>query len=370
MKLVAGREALYQGFARVGSVIGSSTQQPLFRNVKLQTSGDTLCLSATDLEVGLLVRVPGVQVQEQGAVLLPNSRISPILGATPDETVAIRDEDGTVVVEAGESNFRILGENPDDFPDLAVLPAEGVVEIDPEVLRYMVRRTSFAAASEKGRYALNGVLFVIGPGDNIELVSADGARLAQVQKKVSNPDGVQKEFIVMLKGVERLGHLASYSKEPVRFTATERQFIAENDAGRLACQLVEGQFPNYKEVIPTEFKVKAELPTMQLQSAVRRASYVTTDEAKVVDFKFEEGMLTVLAEAADVGRAEIKVAAEYTGEGFQISLNPDFVDDMLAIVERESVKMRFTDRRSPCVIKSGVDYTYVISPVIREEAGL
>ncbi len=370
MKLVAGREALYQGFARVGSVIGSSIQQPLYRNVKLQASGDALHLSATDLEVGLTLIVPGVEVEEEGAALLPNSRISPILGATPDEQVAIRDDDGAVIVEAGQSNFRILGEDPADFPDTAELPADGVVEVDPEVLRYMIRRTVFSAASEKGRYALNGVLFVVGPGENIELVAADGARLAQVQKKVSNPDGVQKEFIVMLKGVERLGHLASYSREPVRFTATENQFIAQNDAGRLACKLVEGQFPNYKEVIPTEFKVKAELPTVQLLSAVRRASYVTVDEAKVVDFKFENDSLTVLAEAADVGRAEIKVAAEYAGEGFQISLNPDFVEDMLAIVERESVKMRFTDRRSPCVIKSGVDYTYVISPVIREEAGL
>jgi len=370
MKLVAGREALYQGFARVGSVIGSSIQQPLYRNVKLQASEGTLHLSATDLEVGLTLVVPDVEVEEEGAALLPNSRISPILGATPDEKVAIRDDDGAVVVEAGQSNFRILGEDPADFPDLPELPADGVVEVDPEVLRYMIRRTVFSAASEKGRYALNGVLFVIGPGDNIELVAADGARLAQVQKKVSNPDGVQKEFIVLLKGVERLGHLASYSREPVRFTATENQLIAQNDAGRLACQLVEGQFPNYKEVIPTEFKVKAELPTTQLLSAVRRASYVTVDEAKVVDFKFENDSLTVLAEAADVGRAEIKVAAEYAGEGFQIALNPDFVEDMLAIVERESVKMRFTDRRSPCVIKSGVDYTYVISPVIREEAGL
>ena len=368
MKLVAGREALYQGFARVGSVIGSSIQQPLYRNVKVQASGEALWLSATDLEVSLTVRVPDVEVQEEGAALLPNARISPILGATVDEKVAIREDDGAVVVEAGEGNFRILGEDPADFPDVPELPGDGAVEVDPEVLRYMIRRTTFAAASEKGRYALNGVLFVIGPGDNIEMVAADGARLAQVQKKVSNPDGVQKEFIVMLKGVERLGHLASYGKEPVRFTATETQLIAENEVGRMACQLVEGQFPNYKEVIPTEFKVKAELPTVQLLSAVRRASYVTVEEAKVVDFRFSEGSLTVLAEAADVGRAEIKVAADYSGDDFQISLNPDYVEDMLAIVERESVKMRFIDRRSPCVIKSGVDYTYVISPVIREEA--
>ena len=369
MKLVAGREALYQGFARVGSVIGSSIQQPLYRNVKVQTLGDTLWLSATDLEVGLTLKVADVDIQEEGSALLPHSRIAPILGATPDEKVSVREDDGAVVVEAGESRFRILGEDPKDFADIPELPADAVVEMDPEVLRYMTRRTTFCAASEKGRYALNGVLFVIGPGDNIELVAADGARLAQVQKKVSNPDGVHKEFIVQLKGVEQLGHLAGYSREPLRFTATENQLIAQNDVGRLVCQLVEGQFPNYKEVIPTQFTVKAELPTSELLSAVRRASYVTVEEANVVDFRFADGSLTVLAEAADVGRAEVKVAADYDGDEFQISLNPDYVEDMLSIVERESVKMRFTDGRSPCVMKTGVDYTYVISPVVREETG-
>jgi len=370
MKLVADREALYQGFTRVGSVIGSGMEQPLYRNVKMQAFGDALWLSATDLEVGLTLKVPDVDIQEEGAALLPHSRISPILRATPDEKVNVQEDDGAVMVEAGDSRFRILGEDPEDFPGIPELPAEGVVEIDPEILRYMTRRTIFAAANERGRYALNGVLFVIGPGENIELVAADGSRLALVQKKVSNPDGVEKDFIVLLKGVEQIGHLASYGREPLRFAATENQLIAENDAGRMACQLVEGQFPNYKEVIPTEFKVKAELPTAQFLSAVRRASYVTSEDARVVDLHFADGALTVLAEAADVGRAEVKVAADFEGEDFLVSLNPVFVEDMLSIVERESVKMRFMDRRSPCVIKSGVDYTYVISPVIREEAGL
>lgn len=370
MKLVAGREALHQGFQRAGSVIGSSMQQPLYRNVKVQASADTLCLSATDLEVGLTVKVPDVEIEEEGTALLPHSRVAPILGATPEDRVTLTDEDGAVRVEADGSQFRILSEDPSDFVDVAGLPGEGVVEIDPEVLSYMIRRTAFAAAGEKGRYALNGVLFVIGPGDNIELVAADGARLAQVQKKASNPDEVEKEFIVLLKGVDRLGHLAGYGQEPVRFAVTESQMIAENEVGRLACQLVEGQFPNYKEVIPSEFKIKAEVPTRPLLSAVRRASYVTVEEARVVDLSFKDGRLTVLAEAADVGRADVEIPADYEGPDFEISLNPDFVQEMLSIVERESVKMRFTDSRSPCVIKSGLDYTYVISPVIREEAEL
>ncbi len=370
MKLVAKREALFHGFQRVGNVVSSSIQQPIYRNVKVSATGGVLQLSATDLEVGLCLKVPDVEVEEEGVALLPHSRVSPILGATPDETVILRETDGAVAIETKDSTFRILGEDPAEFPDIPALPSDATVEVDPEVLKYMVRRTAFAAASEKGRYALNGVLFKVGKEDTIELVAADGARLAHVKKKVSNPKGVKAEFIVMTRGVEQLARLADYGKEPVRFAATENQLLAENDAGRLFCQLVEGQFPNYQDVIPTESKVKVQLPTKELLSAVRRASFLTTEQTKVVDFGFSKGVLAITAESPDVGHAEVRLPVEYEGPEARISFNPEFIEAMLSVVERDSVKMRFSDRRSPCVLKSGVDYTYVVSPVIREEAEL
>lgn len=370
MKLVANREALHQGFQRLGSVVGSSIQQPIYRNVKVEAGGGAVDLSATDLEVGLTLRVADVEIEEDGAVLLPHARIAPVLGATPDEQIAFREEDGAVVIETSNSSFRILGEDPADFPAIVQLPTDGAIEIDGEVLKYMIRRTMFAVAEEKGRYALNGVLFVIGKEGTIELVGADGARLAHVKKKGSNPDGVEGEFIVLAKGVDQLARLADYGKDPVRLVATENQLLAENDAGRLVCQLVEGQFPNYQEVIPTESKVKVELPVKDLLSAVRRASFLTTEQTRVVDFCFSEGTLAITAESPDVGRAEVRIAVDYDAAEARISFNPEFVEDMLGTVERETVKMRFTDRRSPCVLKSGLDYTYVVSPVIREEGEL
>jgi DNA polymerase-3 subunit beta len=368
MRFVASREALYHGFQRVGSVVSTSIQQPVYRNVKLEASGDALWISATDLEVGVALKVPDVQVEREGVVLLPPTRVSPILGATPDEKVAMSEDDGAVSIETADSKFRILGEDPADFPDIPRLPAKGVVEIDPEVLKYAIRRTVFSAADERGRYALNGVLFVVGKDDSIELVAADGARLAHVKKKVSNPEGIKAEFIVMKRGLEHLAKLADYGKDPVRFAATENQFLAENDAGRMFCQLVEGQFPNYQEVIPAEGKVRVQLPAKELLSAVRRAGFLTTEQARVVDFQFTAGELRITAESADIGRADVRLPVEYEGDGAVISFNPEFLEDMLAIVERDVVKMRFNDQRSPCVIKSGLDYTYVVSPVIREEA--
>jgi DNA polymerase-3 subunit beta len=97
---------------------------------------------------------------------------------------------------------------------------------------------------------------------------------------------------------------------------------------------------------------------------------MTTEETQVVDFAFEDDMLTITAESPDVGRAELKMPIEYDGEPAEISFKTEFLQEMLSVVEREAVKIRFTDRRSPCVIKCGMDYTYVVSPVIREDAEL
>ena len=316
-----------------------------------------------------MVKVTEVVVEKEGTVLLPPGRIVPILADTPDEQVTITEANGTVVLTSGDSEVRIRGEDPADFTALSDLPDEGIVEVDPDVLKYMVRRTAFAVAPEKGRYALNGVLFVLGAENSIEMVAADGSRLALTKKKVSNPDNLQTRFIVPVRAVEQLARLGEYGDEPVRFAATDSELIAQNDVGRLVCQLMEGQFPNYQEVIPSDSKVKVPLPVKELLSAVRRAHYMTTDDTRVVDFCFAPGQLTIRAESPDVGRAEIKLAIEYDGEEAKISFNPEYIEDMVSVVERDNVTLRFTDQRSPCVIKSGYNYTYVISPVVREEAG-
>ncbi len=368
MKIVASKDALHQALQRLSGVVGTGTQQPLYRHVKLEADGEHLHLSGTDLEVGLTLSIADVEIEREGAALLPHDRISPVVGATPDEQVTLKEDDGAVTIETEDSHFRILGEDPADFPPLPELPVDNVIEIDADVLKYMVRRTVFATAQEKGRYALHGVFCVLGAENTLELVAADGARLAHVKKKVSNPTDLQEEFIVMRAGFEQLARLADYGDETVRFGLSEGRFVAQNDAGRLVCQLVEGQFPNYREVIPTESKIKVQLPTGVLLNAVRRARYMTTEETRVVEFRFSSEGLAITAESSDVGQAEVKVPLEYEEEEANIAFNPEYLEDVLSIVERDMVKMRFTDRRTPCVLKGGLDFTYVVSPVIREEA--
>jgi DNA polymerase-3 subunit beta len=367
MKLVADRQALLAAFQSVGGVVASTMARPIYQNVKVEARKDGVYLSATDLEVGLRIKAQKVTVEKEGAVLAPADRISSLLRTTLDETVTLEGDESAVTLRSVDGRIRVVSENPADFADIPELSGDAVVEVDPDVLRYMVERTSFAAAEEKGRYALNGVLLLIEKDGTIEMVGADGARLADVKKKASNPKKKAVDCIVMRKGIEQAVRLGALSDSPLRMQVTDKQFLAENDAGRVACQLVEGQFPNYREVVPRDCAVKIELPTKPLLNALRRAALITSEQTRAVDFGFSGGLLTLTSQSPDIGEAEVKIAVEYSGEDVQIAFNPKYIEDMLTVVERETVKMEFTDRRSPCVFRSGVDYLYVVSPVVREE---
>jgi len=368
MKLVADRQAFLAAFQHVGGIITSTIARPMYQNVKVEAADGGVYLSATDLEVGLRVKAEGVEVEEKGAVLVPEERVTAILRTTLDETVTFEGDESAVTLKSSDGRFRIVTEDPADFADIAELSSDAVVEVDPAVLRYMVDRTTFATASEKGRYALNGVLLLLDEQGTFEMVAADGARLANVKKKASNDQGLAVDCIVMRKGIEQAARLGELADEPLRVQVTENQFLAENSCGRICCQLVEGQFPNYREVIPRENKNKVELPTKALLNALQRAALLTSEQTRAVDFTFSQGVLVLSSESPDLGEAEIRVPVDYQGDEVQVAFNPAYVEQMLEIVEREAVKMEFNDRRSPCLFRSGVDYLYVVSPVVREEA--
>ena len=196
MKLQAETEALHDAFQYSGSIITSSMPHAVYENVKLAATSEGVWLSATDMEVGLRVKVPDVEVEEEGVILLREANVSKILGATPDDEISLETEEDVAYIRSSDSEFRLLTHPAEEFEDINE-PGEGEsIEIDPAVLRYMVRRTRFAAAEERGRYALHGILIEIEKSGDLYMVAADGARLALVKKKADNPSELAFDCIV------------------------------------------------------------------------------------------------------------------------------------------------------------------------------
>lgn len=367
MRFTVDSQKLYEGFQYVGSIITSMIPRPLYQNVKIAATTDSVLLSATDLEIGLRIEITNVETDQAGSVLLPEAKVSQILGTAPGENITFEGDKTAVTIKTEDSEFRIYAESAEEFLDVPSVNGEGIC-IDPDVLRYMVRRTVFATAEERGRYALNGVLISVAKDGSIEMAAADGARMALVRKKVSNPEAAEVFVIVPKKGVEQLACLAGLCSDPVRFRVTENQLIAENTVGGLCAQLVEGQFPDYQQIIPGQQEIKVELPTKPFLNAISRAALVATERTNVVDLSFSDAGLLIHAESAEFGSSEVRLRVTYEASPKEISFNPVFLEDALKVLERDSVRLEFSDRASPATLRAGVDFTYVISPVVREEA--
>ncbi len=367
MKITADRKALFNAVQHVGSIITSSLSRPTLRNVKLDVEEDGVYVSATDLEVGVCVKVDNVKIEECGTVLLLEEKFSPILRNTPDNEIHLVGDEDAITLESSDGSVKILSENPENFPIIDKL-SESSFEIDPEVFDYMVSRTEFATAQEKGRYALNGILVKLGEEGNLDIVAADGARLANVMKKVVNDEGKEIDCIVSKKGIHEASRLANLCKdEAIKIDVSENKFRAENSKGWMTSQLVEGQFPNYKEVIPTNCKNKIEIDTALLRNAIGRASLMASERSRAVNFQFSLGSLHITSESPDLGNADISIPVDFESEEETIIFNPEYLLDMLQAVKRESIKLEFNAKNTPCLFKSGTDYLYVVSPVVKDE---
>ncbi len=368
MKLNADRQALSNAVQHVGSIITSTLSRPTLRNVKIDAATDVVYVSATDLEVGVCIKVEDVEVEEAGCALLIEDRVAPILRNIPDERIKIYGDEGAVNIESKDGKVRVLSEDPESFPVIEKMEKESV-EIDPEIFNYMVTRTEFATAQEKGRYALNGILLKLDEEGILDIVAADGARLANVTKKVVNKENKEIDCIVSKKGIHEASRLAGLCKEePFMIDVSENRFKAKNSRGWMTSQLIEGQFPNYREVIPSSCKNKVEIATKLLLNAIGRASLMTSDRSRAVDFLFSGGNLIVSAESPDLGDAHIQLNVDYEGKEEKVTFNPEYLLDMLQVVKREGVKMEFNERSTPCLFRSGKDFIYVVSPVVKDEA--
>jgi DNA polymerase-3 subunit beta len=333
-------------------------------NVKLEADEEGLVLSATDLEVGVRSRLTeGVTVEEPGSVLLPEQNVGGVLRTTPDDSIQIQTTDDTVQLITSDSDFRFPSEPVEDFVSVPEVGDEpGFIEIDPATLAAAIRRTIFAIAEERDRYTLNGVYFKV-KGNQIDVVGADGNRMALVSKKIVNPDNVEASCIVPRKGAEELMKLGGMSKSPIKLLIGEHQIMARGEGTSLSSVLLEGQFPSYEQIIPDDAQQKLELEKARFQSVVQRSSLVVTTESLSVTFHFRPSLLVLESESVERGAATVRMPIEYDGEEFTVMFNPEYVEDFLRVSERESVNVEYYGDAKPTLLRSGRDYRYFIMPI-------
>ncbi len=363
MKVICDRGALVESLGLVGPVIVSRTPKPVLTCVKLDAGDHGLTVQGTDQEVSVTLSTPRVEVQEPGQALIPADKLQQIVRESIDPTLSIDTEDQAAVITGRDSRFKVLGHAAKDFPEVPTFTGEPDFQVAAADLHRLIAMTIFATARETSRYAINGVLLER-DGKNLAVVATDGHRLAMARGTCESAKAEKRNAIIPTKALNLLLRLFDDAEQIVKVKIADNQIIFAADNATLSSNLVEGNFPPYRDVIPKDSDKKATLATDLFVSAVRRAALLTNEESKGVRMAFSDQGLVLSSRAPEMGEATINVElAGFDGEAIEIGFNPAYLLDALKVIDQEQVQIDLKAANKPGIVRTGPDFLYVVMPV-------
>ena len=365
MKLTIGQEEFITGLQAVQNVVSTRTTLPILSNVLLNAVGDRLTLTATDLDVTISKTVEA-KVEIDGSFTMPVKKLLSIAREVGGSQIEMDVSKNQCSIKSGSSAYRVNGLPAEEFPPIPNFSGQTTIQMPQDTVKTMLRRTSFAVSTDENRYVLNG-LYLSFKENKLTMVATDGRRLALAEEDVELKDDNPLEVIVPTKAIQELSRSLG-DKGDVEIQITENQVsfgLKENDGtgSLIVSKLVEGAYPNYKQVIPAESKHRVTLDKEELFHALRRAEIMTSEKANSVKLTFSENNLTFTANSPEVGESRETMAIKYEGEETSIAFNPQFFIDPLKALEEDEVDFEFTDQLSPGVVKVKHPFLYVIMPM-------
>ncbi len=335
---------------------------PILGNILLETR-DTgeLSLVGTDLEVGISTRLE-VEVQEPGSITVPARKLLDIVRELPEGDVHITvAKNNAVNIRAGKAFFKIMGLGKEDYPRLPEWKEENALEVDQAVVKECLSLTVFAISNDETRYVLNGI-FVAVKETKIQFVATDGRRLALAEKDLKEKVKKPFEMIIPTKAVNELSKILGW-EGTVKIIPSQNQVIFHFGDTYLISRLIEGNFPNYKQVIPKEGKTQSQVSRDSFLQAVRRASLLTSSDSPAVKVDFVKGRILVSSRSPNLGEAKEEIEADTNGNDISIGFNPHYLTDALKNLDIENVSLSLTDPDKPGLMTGKEGYKYVIMPM-------
>ena len=366
MNLTIAKEQLISGLQAVQNVVGARTTLPILSNVLLRAEGERLELTATDLDVTISSSVEA-KVKKPGATTVPVKKLFGIGRELPSSEIDIEVDDKNVCsVRAGASFYKINGLAAAEFPPLPKFKDDRKVVLLQETLKRMLKKASYAISTDESRYVLNGI-FISLKDHKMTMVATDGRRLALVDEEVEIIDKNQGEFIVPAKAVNELNRLLQDAGEvEVRYAENQASFNLRDDKGSgvlIITKLIEGNYPNYRQVIPGEVKERVSVVREEFLHALRRAEIMTSEKSNSVKLAFGKNNLAITANSPEVGEARESLAINYKGKEMAIAFNPKYLIDPLNALTDDEVFIELIDELSPGVLKINGPFLYVVMPM-------
>lgn len=365
MKLRFNREEMADALGAVCAVTGARTPKEILRSVLLDAQSDVLLLAATDQEIGVRVAVTQVEVGKTGTALVVADTLNRIVRECNDELLAIELSGTTLHVRGEGSHFQVVTQTVDDFPPVPTMQGEPDFTLDVGTLRRLIEWTSFAAARESSRYAINGILWEI-DGDKLTMAATDGRRLSiattDISGKGSGKASGKTESIVPTKALNLLARIAADADAQVGVKLTSNQVMFKIGGAFVSSMLVEGHFPKYQDVIPSDCNKVVRIQTDAFHGALKRAALLTNEESKGVRLSLESGTMTLSSRAPEQGEATISIPVTYEGESMEIGFNPVFLTDVLRVTHEDEVNFALKESSRPGLIEVG-NFRHVVMPV-------
>lgn len=363
MKFRFNRQEMADALRACCAVSPARSPKSILKCVHLAVSGDVVMLSATDDELGLKWAVTQVEVDEQGESVVVADTLSRIVSECDDELLNAEAIDSKLHIRGKGSHFQIVTQDAAEFPAVPELDESHDFTVDYAAICRLIDMTVFACARESTRYAINGVLWEL-EGDRLTLAATDGRRLALARGTVErNGKAKVPSVIVPAKALLLFGRLPLEADAAVKVKITSNRLMLDVGRGVISTNLMEGHFPKYQDVIPSDCDRVMTVSTEEFTRALKQAALLTNEESKGVRLALEDGTMTLTSRAPEQGEATVSIPVRYSSGPLEIGFNPMFLVEFLRAVNAEEIEVAFKESNRPGVLKLGDDIIYVVMPV-------
>jgi len=349
---------------RVQGFISLKGANPVLSNIRVKTTGEGIEVFATDYDIGLKGFYMAA-VSEPGAVTLHGRMIYDIVRQLPDEEIKLRySGSGRCEVSCGNSNFKLATIDPDEFPEEPQCQEEKLLNMDTEMFKDMLKKTSYAISQNESRMALNGVLCEILP-DSLKIVATDGHRLAFVGRSVEFPVKESLSVIISRKAVSEIMKLLEEHEGALQFLRSDNRLFFKMGTLMFFTREVEGSFPNYDQVIPKKHTKTAVIEVEKTKQAIRRVATVSSEKSHLIHLNFKKEKLEISSEVSEIGEAREEIDIEFNHEPLKVGLNSVYTLDALSHIRSEKAVLNMEQTLDAVLVKptDDDDYISIIMPM-------
>lgn len=364
MKIFCSKDALISGVNAVQRAVSNKNPLPVLQGILIQAENQSLQFAATDLEMGIRCDVPA-QVTEEGTMIVPAKLFTEVVRKLPDTTISLEEQNRQIKIVYYQSEIILNGYDPEEFPLLPDLIEPISFTLPTAIFKNMIRQTIFSCAAEENRPVFNGLLLQI-ESTNIRLVATDTHRLAYIISEITNTNESKFSGIIPSKTLSEIYRLLKDEDEVVTISYSSNQVVFQFGSIYLISRLIEGQFPNYKQVIPQTCETKVYLSVKEFLDAVERASVLSRDKsgANIIRINVESNELRI-DQTTELGKISEQIGIEMEGKDVKIAFNAKFLIDALKVIDSERILFELSGPFSPGVMRplDNPNYIYLVLPV-------